>query len=107
MSETTIGDYKIPYDAYDNILHSIYNWYREAVVYKDNIPFTDCLEYVDYAQGPYFLFTNKEGREYPMFLSEFSKCIKHMRNGKLYGTFCGMKKGNYYGIKYLGKTEGK
>ena len=74
--------------------------------YVDNFEWEDILEYETYGRGTsaahlYFKSTIT-GKSYQMFLKDFGNISKRLVDGKVSGkwTFC--KRGQNYGIKYLG-----
>lgn len=74
--------------------------------YVDNFEWEDTLEYETYGRGTsaahlYFKSTIT-GKSYQMFLKDFGNIAKRLIDGKVSGkwTFC--KRGQNYGVKYLG-----
>lgn len=120
------GDYKIPWGynyQYEQIEPQYYpeNWHEwvedengEGHSYvhepemRDNTPFIDTLECIDYGRGrsaAYFRFKSLlTGIHYYMFLSDLMAIIPLMQEGRISGTFKFAKKGQNYGIQRQGPT---
>lgn len=49
-----------------------------------------------------FWFKDRQGLQYPMFLSDFEAAVKYMSAGVLEGVFKARKQGQNYGICYIG-----
>lgn len=74
--------------------------------YVDNFEWDDILEYENFGRGTsaahlYFKST-LTGKSYQMFLKDFENIVKRLVDGKVSGkwTFC--KRGQNYGVKFLG-----
>jgi len=74
--------------------------------WEDNYEFEDILKYSGFSRGNssctiQFRSINS-GKEYTMFMKELNDCIDKLVEGKLTGKFTFCKRGENYGIKYLG-----
>jgi hypothetical protein len=84
-------------------------WYVENYGYKyvDNFEWIDTLEYETFGRGNsaahLFFKSVITGKSYQMFLKDFENIVKLLVDGKVSGkwTFC--KRGQNYGVKYLGQ----
>ena len=50
-----------------------------------------------------FWFKDKQGFQYPMFLTDFEAAVKYMSAGTLEGIFKVRKQGQNYGLCYIGR----
>lgn len=74
--------------------------------WKDNYEFEDTLKYSGFSRrtsscNVQFKSIN-DNKEYTMFMKELDDCIFNLVEGKLKGRFTFVKRGENYGIKYLG-----
>jgi len=95
---------KVPFDAEGNVLHYAFDGHTN---WKTNYEFNDDLIIQGYQRGQsaaYFLLQSENnGKEYPMFISDFTEMIMNsqINKGKVKGLFTFCKKGRNFGIKYL------
>lgn len=83
-------------------------YYVENYGYKyvDNFEWIDTLEYERFGRGNsaahLFFKSMITGKSYQMFLKDFEDIVKRLVDGKISGkwTFC--KRGQYFGVRYLG-----
>lgn len=75
-------------------------------VWKDNYEFTGTLEFDHFSRGrsaAHAIFKDpSDDTEYTMFLTDLGDAIPNMGGGFLIGTFTFVKRGQNYGIKFLG-----
>lgn len=76
-------------------------WIQLQPVMVHNLPFKTTLSYYDYyrgrsAAGAYFV--DEHGRRFTVFMTDLSKFIPMMVNGKITGEFIYCKRGRNYGI---------
>ncbi len=74
--------------------------------WEDNYEFEDTLIYSGYSRGTSSCTvqfkSTKDHKEYTMFMKELDDCIFNLIEGELRGRFTFVKRGENYGIKYLG-----
>lgn len=99
-------DRRAPFDKDGNLMH--YPLLHHMSGWRDVTEFDATLCYKGYARGrsaAYFLFTDLDGHEWPMFLKEFDAAVKHLCNGRITGQWTITKRGQNFGIKLLSACE--
>lgn len=75
--------------------------------YEDNFEWEDTLKYETFGRGTsaahLWFRSTITGKEYMMFLTDFSNIVELLVEGKLTGTFTFCKRGANYGVKYVKK----
>lgn len=98
-------NYKIPFDKDGNMLSYPYNVEEWREPYK----FSTRLKYNGYSRGrssAVILFKDWQGRSYSMFMSDFDKMMQDgfdVDGKSVSGIFTFVKKGQNYGLQYLGR----
>lgn len=80
-------------------------WNKLPPVWKENCEFDATLEMKGYSRGrsaAYFNLEDDQGNQYTMFLKDLVDAFPAFRNGKAKGTWCYCKRGQNYGVKYVG-----
>lgn len=103
-----MSKYQIPFDANGNPLNYAreYGWNR--IEWKDNYIFEASLVFDHFQRGrsaAHAIFNDGQGRKFTMFLAELSKAIPSLEEGQLVGYFTFCKRGQNYGIKFLGTEQ--
>lgn len=101
-----------PVDANGNAVDCIYHWQTQedidakGITWEEIKPFNAKLYYVDYLMyAKRVIFHDQDARQWSMFASYLAEIIPLMRNGELEGRFTIQKKGDMYGLVYLGGEE--
>ena len=100
------GDYKIPFDRSGNQLH--YAWQNSRdIEWVDNFKFRDNLRISAMRSGrsaKYTIWRDNRGHTYTMFVSDLIEMMKKCtaQNGSVVGSWTFVKRGQNYGLKYLG-----
>ena len=105
-------DYKIPFNTQTGRMEPYADkWKVEQglIKFEYNYTFFATMVYVGYyrgrsAAGLQFRDT-KTNKHYEMFMTDFDKIVKLMDKGLLTGYFTFCKRGQNYGIKYVGETD--
>jgi hypothetical protein len=73
-------------------------------IWKDNSQWEDSMEFVEVEKTQYahaIFRSEKTGKQYPMFISDFNKIVPSLRKGRVSGTFTFRKSGNNVAIQLL------
>jgi hypothetical protein len=101
-------DKKIPFDKNGNMLsYAESSGYFSAAEWRDATPFKTHLVFSGYSRGrssALMHFKDPQGKDYPMFMTDFSDVIKYMVQGHLEGYFEGVKRGANFGLR-ISKTD--
>ena len=101
-------EYKIPFGDNGDLLSYPESW--KNINWRDNYIFSDVFEYNGYSRGrssALILFKSiTDGREYPMFMTDFDSVARKMVNGVLKGEFTFQKRGQNYGVKMVPSSNG-
>jgi hypothetical protein len=104
-TKVKIGNYKIPFDKDGNQLEYEMSYRGQQPVMIDNHTFEDELTFYTYGRGrssvTFTFFRGSNGKYVSMFVSDFSKIIPLLADGKIKGTFTFTKKGANYGCKWI------
>lgn len=108
MSKGKTGQYDIPFCNGD-LLHYPEVYGSRVIEWRPNYVFEDTLEYVGYARGrsaAYLKFRSKRNEKtYSMFMTDFDNCAHSLIFGELEGKFTFIKRGQNYGLQFLGRTD--
>lgn len=101
-------DRTAPFDKDGDLVHYVADYVKDDYDWRPVKEFKATLTYKDFTRGrsaAYFLFTDKKGREYPMFLKEFDEVVHHLVKGVISGTWIPTKRGTNFGIKLVKPNE--
>lgn len=76
--------------------------------WRDNTEFCTTLRFaaiIKERSSTYVVFYDYEANPYYMFLTDFNHVVYDLKEGELTGRFTFVKKGNAYGVKYLGAVK--
>jgi len=97
-------DRKAPFDDKGNLMHYPESWRRSEIEWRPETEFEATLRYKGFARGrsaAYFHFSDEKGRDFPMFLADFSDIVRYLCDGQVAGTWVPTKRGQNFGIKMV------
>lgn len=108
--------YRVPFDERGVLMHyasaeGCGHLYDAAHEWRDPEPVTMTLAVHGLSRGrsaAYFLWIDEHFREWPVFMKEMLEIVRTATiiNGTVRGAWIPCKRGNNYGLKYLGPDEG-
>lgn len=100
---------EVPYDEQGNLLHhpSDKGWNKETD-WRPNKPFTAPMTLITWARGrsaAYFIWADPQGRRFPMFMNQIHDLLMAttVQEGEVTGRWDVVKRGQNYGLRYLGE----
>lgn len=96
-----------PWDDKGNLLHFPDNWLIRQVIWKPIESFKATLVLVGRFRGnsaAYFIWEDENGCRYPMFMFDIDELIMNttIDHGTVSGTWIPKRRGQNFGIRYLG-----
>lgn len=102
------GPAKVPYCTRTGKLLSYPGYEPE---WRDATPFRATLVFVEFERGrsaAHAIFEdNLTKQRYPMFLADLAAAVKHLYLGQLVGEFGYAKRGQNFGVKFIGPVTTK